>query len=91
MDYMNLLIIMIYLTQNYYKTPRPSLSCIPDFSLQISLGGNPFYCNKSLLWVRAGFTNGSIFWNEYIELSKGVPMTCGSPSDLAGRNVAYLS
>ena len=27
----------------------------------------------------------------YITLSKSVPMTCGSPSHLAGRNLAYLS
>ena len=71
---------------------KPSLWDISYFTFQINLGGNPFHCNKSLLWVRDGFTNGSIFRNEYISLSnKGIPLMCGSPSHLVGQNLAYLS
>ena len=58
--------------------------------LQISLNGNPWCCDKSLSWIRAGQEPGKLFRNEYVVFLAVTRVVCANPPKLKGVNLEQL-
>ena len=58
--------------------------------LQISINGNPWRCDKSLSWIRAGQEQGILFRNECVMFIVVTRVVCAKPPEMRGMSLDHL-